>query len=158
MRSAAALPPPRLALAAGLCAVRVPLCIEEHWHWAHASRLPDGQLPTINRYMGRLGITGLARALGTSVAVVDRWVCSGVRPDKAADISARLLLLVVHELVAAGRCGCRACVPSKDEQRLDQLHRTGWGRERDGAPSAGRVRFGALAWCRGTRRHLEVCA
>lgn len=33
------LPPPRLALAAGVCAVRVPLCLDEREHWTSGSEV-----------------------------------------------------------------------------------------------------------------------
>lgn len=133
------------------CAVRQPVCVDEHCHWRFHSRANDAQHATVNRYMPRLGVVGFARALGTSVRTVDAWVCSGVRPERAADLAARLHLLVMHELEAAGRCDCRACLPSSGERfavRVDAR-----SRER-----RGRVALGRSGWCLGTSPRLEVCA
>lgn len=152
------LPFPRLSLAPGACAVRVLLCVDEGREWPHSSRLPDGQFETLTRYTGRLGLTGFAQTIGTRLATVDKWVCWGVRPAKAVDLAAQLQLLVAHELEAAGRCGCRACVPAKNEKQDDEMSRMGWGRGRFGAPSAGSVLYGAPVWCQGTRRQFEACA
>lgn len=108
----------------GTCSERIPFC-------STLSRRRRAMPPELFRYINiiqpRLGVTRLARALGVSVGTLDAWVCGygyGVPPATATSMGERFWRLVLHVQQEAGRCSCRACLPSPRER----LQERSWGR------------------------------
>lgn len=142
--------PSPLRWPAGTCAARVPLC--SLFSYPRRASIAEADFPHVNRLMPRLGVGGLARALGTTTPTLDKWVCGrGVRPDLAAALAERFLWLLHHENDRRGRCACRLCAPTPQERFHDRI----W-RPRPGDPGA--VAVGHLLGCRGSVRREEACA
>lgn len=130
------------------CRFTAERCVDLVECWPHGWRATDEDMRLVRRYMPRLGVVAFARALGSTVATVDRWVMHGVRATTARGLLTRLHELARHE-ASREVCACRLCTPSREERRDLVIDRIELGGGRCKAP---------WRWCTGLHLRLEVNA